>query len=107
MIPDLILKDIEDQYVRENFFRILKHYQQFPLFRGEFVHFDLSFVGAVTNQKVLHSLKFKPTDVIQTRLLGPGNLTWVYSDFDDKNLVVTTTGACQVRAFIGAYREGL
>lgn len=105
MIPDIILKDIDDQYTRENFFRIQKFFQSFPLFRGEFKHFDLTFKSAVTNQKILHSLGFVPTDLIQTRLLGPGALTWEYAAFDDKNLVVTTTGACQVRAFVGAYRE--
>lgn len=104
-LPDLILKDIADTYVRENFFRLQKFFLSFPLFRGQFQHFDLTFTGAQTKGKVLHGLGFKPTDVIQTRVLGPGSLTWEYADFDDKNLVVTTTGACKVRAFIGAYRE--
>jgi hypothetical protein len=105
LIPDIILKDITDKYIRENFFRIQKFFQGYPFFRGEFVHFDLSFKGPVTKQKVLHGLGFKPTDIITTRALGPGALVWEYADFDDKNLVVTTSDTCQVRAFVGAYRE--
>jgi len=105
MIPDIILKDITDQYVRENFFRIHKFFQKYPLFRSEFLFFEIDFKGAVTKQKVQHALGFKPTDVIQTRLLGTGALTWEYADFDATNLVITTTGPCTVRAFIGAYRE--
>jgi len=105
-LPDIILKDITDQYVRENFFRITKFFQKFPLFRTEVRFFELSFAGAVTSQKIPHGLGFKPTDVIQTSLIGAGSLTWEYASFDDKFLVVSTSGACKVRAFIGAYREG-
>lgn len=105
MIPDIIVKDIADTYVRENFFRLIKFFRGEPLFRTNFAHFSLSFQGPVTKQKVQHGLGFTPTDVIQTRITGAGSLVWLYDDFDDKNLVVTTTGACKVRAFIGAYRE--
>lgn len=106
-VPDLILKDIEDQYVRENFFRIKKFFETVPFFKGEFRHFEFNFDRALTNQKISHGLGFKPTDVIQTLITGPGSLTWDYINFDDKSLVLTTTGACKVRAFIGAYREDL
>lgn len=104
-LPDIILKDISDVYIRENFFRIQKFFQKFPLFKTEMKFFTFEFTGAVTSQKLLHSLGFRPTDIIQTSLIGAGSLTWEYGSFDDKNLVVTTTGACKVRAFIGAYRE--
>jgi len=103
--PDLILKDISDQYVRENFFRLNRFIQAFPLFKGQFKFFELTFDRALTSQNVLHGLGFKPTDVLQSSAIGPGSLTWEYESFDDKNLVVTTTGACKIRAFIGAYRE--
>ncbi len=104
-VPDLILKDIVDQYARENFFRIQKFLLKVPFFKTEMKHFELTFDRALTSQKVLHGLGFKPTDIIQTFLTGPGTLTWEYDSFDEKNLVVTTSGACKVRAFIGAYRE--
>lgn len=103
--PDLILKDISDQYIRENFFRLNRFISAFPMFKGQFKFFELTFDRALTSQKVLHGLGFKPTDVLQSSMVGPGVLTWEYESFDDKNLVVTTTGACKIRAFIGAYRE--
>jgi hypothetical protein len=106
-LPDLILKDIDDQYVQQNFFRLQKFFEKFPFFRGEFKHFEFTFDRALTSQKVSHGLGYKPFDVIQTFITGPGTLTWEYENFDDKSLVVTTTGACKVRAFIGAYREDL
>lgn len=105
LTPDFILKDIEDEYVRENFNRLNDFMRAFPLFKGSFKFCNLVFDRALTNQKIAHGLGFKPTDVLVSRVLGPGILTFEYLDFDDKSLVITTTGACQVRAFIGAYRE--
>lgn len=104
-IPDIILKDITEKPVRENFFRMQKFFQKFPLFRGEWTFFELELLGIVTNKTIPHGLAFKPTDIIQTSLIGPGVLTFNFDQFTDKNLVVTTTGACTVRAFVGAYRE--
>jgi len=104
-IPELIVKNIEDQFIRENFVRIQRFYTEFPLFRGNWKFFDLTFPAAVTNKEISHGLDFVPTDILQTRLLGPGSLTWDYDRFSRTKLVVTTTGACSVRAFVGAYRE--
>lgn len=104
-IPDLILKDIDDKYIRENFFRLQKFIQKFPLFRGEWEFFSLNVTSAVTTSAIPHGLGFRPTDVLQTSSIGPGVMTFNFDLFTDKNLIVTTTGACTVRAFIGAYRE--
>jgi hypothetical protein len=104
-LPDIILKDLTDPYVKENFFRIDKFFKKTPFFRTEMKFFEITFAKAYTNTTLAHGLGFKPTDLIQTFLTGPGSLTWNYDLFDSTNLVVSTTGACKVRAFIGAYRE--
>lgn len=104
-IPELIVKNVEDRWNRENFVRIQRFFSDFPLFRGEWKFFELEFASAVTAKEIPHGLDFVPLDIIQTRLLGPGSLTWEYALFDRTKLVVTTTGACSVRAFIGAYKE--
>lgn len=103
--PDLIFKDIKEPWTRENFYRLDKFLRQFPLFKGNWAFFTFSFDGAVTDQELYHGFKFIPTDIIQTSLIGPGQLTWNYADFTREKLSVTTTGACTVRAFIGAYVE--
>lgn len=105
VLPELILKDIQDPWVRENFFRLQKFLKKFPLFRGEFEFREFTFTQAGTNLKVPHALGFAPTDILQTSLVGAGTLTWNYASFDNKNLDVTVTGPCTVRAFVGAYRE--
>lgn len=104
-VPELILKNVEDMIVRENFFRLQKFLNDFPLFKGNWKFFELSFDSAVTAKEIKHGLGFIPLDIIQTSNRGPGILTWDYDLFDRDNLVVTTTGACSVRAFVGAYRE--
>lgn len=103
--PNFILKDIEDPYVRENFKRILNYLEEFPLFRGEWEFFTLNIGSSVTNLNLAHGLGFKPLDVIQTSSIGAGTLTFNYSKFTDETISVTTTGACSVRCFIGAYKE--
>jgi hypothetical protein len=103
--PEFILKDIEDQYVRENFKRLTLFLQAFPLFRGEWQFFEITTTKAETNLKVFHGLGFKPTDVIQTSITGAGAITFNYGLFSDESLDITTTDACVTRCFVGAYKE--
>jgi len=103
--PDIILKDIEDEYVRENFARLDAFLQKFPLFRANFKFFEIEIPRAVTNWRVNHGLGFVPTDILVTQV-SSGEVTWNWSLFTRDYLDITTTAACTIRAFIGAYREG-
>lgn len=104
-VPELIFKDIQDEYVRENFERLTLFLQEFPFFRGEWRFFELAFTSTLTNVNVAHGLGFKPTDVIQTSVTGAGSVTFNFNSFTSENINVTTTAACTVRCFIGAYKE--
>lgn len=104
-LPTFIMKDIEDPYIRDNFKRLTLFLQDFPFFRGEWIFKELEFTSAVTNLDVAHGLSFTPTDVIQTSKTGAGSITFNFSSFDETSLNVTTTGACVVRFFVGAYKE--
>lgn len=103
--PEFITKDIEDPYIRENFKRLSNFLQSFPLFRGEWAFFELTFDSAKTNALIGHGLGFRPTDIIQTSKTGAGDITFNYDLFTSENLNITTTGACVVRCFVGAYKE--
>lgn len=104
-LPEFILKDLDDAYVRENFKRLGMFFQDFPLFRGEWKFFEITTTKAETNLKVFHGLGFKPLDVIQTSITGAGAITFNYALFSEESLDITTTDACVVRCFIGAYKE--
>jgi hypothetical protein len=87
-----VMDDVKDALITE------------PLINSGFVFKELVFTAALTNTKVAHGLGFRPLDIIQTSLTGAGAITWNYAKFTDVNLDITVTGACTVRAFIGAYR---
>lgn len=106
ILPDFILKDIDDPWVRENFFRLQKFLQRMPILLGDFTFQSYEFTQAYTNRRIAHGLGYKPLDIISTAVTGPGTVTWNYELFDTKYLDVTTTGPCVFRGFIGAYREG-
>lgn len=107
LVPEFILKDLDNEYVRENFKRLNLFFQNESILKGSFKFFSLSFNGAVTNELIQHGLGFKPLDVIQTSVTGPGAITFNFSAFTKDAVSVTTTGACAVRAFIGAYKENV
>lgn len=103
--PNFILKDMQDPYARENFKRLSSFLAEFPLFRGEWEFFTINIGTAVTDLNLAHGLGFRPLDVIQTSSIGAGTLTFNYSSFTDETISITTTDACTVRCFIGAYKE--
>jgi hypothetical protein len=100
-----LIAEIADSIVRENFQRLTRYINNQKILKGQFNHIELSFSGAVTNFRYPHHLGFVPKDVIQTRQTGSGTLTWNYARFDETYLDITTTGAVDVRAFVGRYSE--
>jgi hypothetical protein len=102
-----LLREISDTYIRKNF-ELLRDFfaNEAALLRGQFKFIEITVPSAQANYKVAHSLGFQPKDVLVTSLTGAGAVTWNYSLFDRDNLDLTTTGACVIRAFIGAYEEG-
>ena len=101
----LLIHEIEDEYIQENFVRLNTFISDQPFLKGRFQHFEIEFGAAVTNLRIQHRLGFQPKDLIQTFLTGGETLTWNYDLFDSKYLDVTTSGPCKVRAIIGAYEE--
>lgn len=109
MSVKLILTEILDRYVRENF-KILEQYLNSKfLLNFEFKLFDQSFSenGTFT---IPHGLGIVPLDVIQTSKKGTGSIAYNYASFDATNLSITISGASTsdpvvVRALVGTYRE--
>ncbi|MCP3682930.1 MAG: hypothetical protein GY861_09590 [bacterium] len=102
---DINTESIEDEVLRDNFVKIREEFEEalFNRFTGK--HFEITFTQAETNFKYPHNLGFWPKDVLQTFITGAGAVTWNYGLFDGDDLDITTTGACTVRAFIGAFSE--
>lgn len=105
-LKPLSLEDLEDPDIRENFKRLQDYLKAEPVLKGQFNFFEIKVDSAVTLQKFAHNLGFAPQDVIQTSIIGTGQLTWNYENFDRNYIVFTTTGPCKVRVFVGNYQQG-
>jgi len=99
----LDLKNVEDQYIRDNF-RIVESEVRdnlFHNFKGKF--YEITVDSAVSSSVFLHKLGFKPLDVITLHVSDSATLTWEYNSFTDTSIYFTTDKACTIRAFIGKY----
>lgn len=104
---DLILKELQDPWIRENFVRIQKFLSLQQLLLSDFLLFNIPINAAVMNYKYKHNLGFKPLDVIVTSSIGPGVATFNFDKFDSDFVDITATDTVTIRAFIGAYRGGV
>jgi hypothetical protein len=100
---ELLAHLVDDQAAKESFdrLRLFINSDLFSKFDGGF--FTLSIAAAVTNLKFQHRLGFIPLDIFQTSKIGAGAVTFNYSLFDDENLDITTTGACDLRFVAGSF----
>lgn len=107
----LLVKEIKDTYVLENFRRLKEYINAVNLLDGQFTFREITIPAGMANFRYSHKMGFKPRDVIQTSLLiAPGDtFTWNYDLFTTSFLDITTTGTSPVtvRAFIGSYTGGI
>lgn len=102
---ELILKDITDPYVRENFFRISRFLGNQAIFDGDFEFFEIEINQANTTTSIQHGLKFIPEDVIILSVVGNYNFYFEYANFTTTELKIFTEGPCKLRFFAGLLRD--
>lgn len=102
---DLILKDISDVYVRENFFRLKKFFDPVPFLQGDFSFFEIEITKATDNFALRHGFKFIPEDVFVLSVIGNHNFYFIYDSFDRDNIYIHTEGACVLRFLVGRLSE--
>lgn len=93
LVQDLNLKDLF-QYIQ-------RMANINPLFGKGMAVKEYSFTGAVTDAKISHGLGFRPTDAILTYKSGTATVSFNYDNFDEDNIVVTTSGATTLRILLG------
>jgi hypothetical protein len=104
-MPKLLTAEVQDPYAQENFKRLNALLESAAILKGEFRFFELTFNAAVTNQVFKHRLGFLPKDIIQTAVTEGVTVTWHYASFTATDVVLTTSGACTIRVYIGRYEE--
>jgi hypothetical protein len=102
----LLVKEIKDIYIQQNFDMLNKFLGDMALTSAKFQFLELTFTEAQAHLRLPHKRGFVPKDVIQTSLKGTGVVTWHYELFDREFLDISATGPCVVRAFVGSYQEG-
>jgi hypothetical protein len=102
---ELILKDIDDPYVRENFKRISNIFNTDNLLKGEFKFFEKEIIAANTTILVSHGLNFVPQDIIILSIDGDFNFYFKYQEFDRTNISIYVSGPVKLRFFAGVYKD--
>ena len=102
---ELLLREIEDKWTRENFFRLVKFVKEQVILSTDWKLHEIRFDGAVTNFKYPHRQGFIPYDVIVLQVIGDRNVEFNYDKFDLTNLDITVKGACYVRFLAGRLKD--
>lgn len=102
---DLLNKEIQDEYVRENFERIKRDLEAQQILSGFWNFFEVEFTQLGVKVPFKHNLKFIPKDIIILSVEGSRNFYFNYEDFDATNLYITVTAPCRVRFLAGNYRD--
>lgn len=102
--PELenLLPDVTDNVMKELLTRLVEYFRNQNQLQ-DFKHIEFETDAAVTNLKISHGLGFVPKDIVRTKLVGVGSLTFNHDQFDTSFLDVTTTGAVRFRGFVGTY----
>lgn len=97
------LKDFKG--IQEAFKSVKRYLDGDILRRGNWTFFEIP-VNTAGMLQYKHHLGFKPRDVILLSVSQGVTVTWLYDSFTEEHLVLTASGACTIRAYIGAHREG-
>lgn len=102
---DLILKDVVDEFAKENFFRLRKFIDKQVLFEGDFKLFDIEIPAASTSFKVAHGLTFIPADIIQLSAQGDLNYYFIYQRTDSQYIYINAHGPVRLRFLAGKLKD--
>lgn len=107
-LPQIDLNSQASDYQIKNFQNLLEFLRkQSPLIN--FKLFDLTFTANGV-QKIKHNLGFTPKDIIQTFILGGGDVEYRYENFTDTEFEFNITGGTSkdaplnIRFLAGNYR---
>lgn len=100
--PALSVKEVSDFYIRKNFDNLANYFNEENQFIG-FKFFDLVFTEAEENRLISHGFNYTPQDVVVTKIVGTGEVTFNHGLFDGTNINLSASGALRVRFFVGTY----
>jgi hypothetical protein len=102
---DLILKDIKDPHIRENFARLARFLNGQVLFDGDFQLFDITVPTANINYEIPHGLTFIPEDIVMLAVEGDQNFYFKYQNFTRKSMFAFIAGPARIRFLAGRLKD--
>lgn len=104
---NLFFHQVVDQYVRDNFYRLIQYFQTQPLLNCDFKFFDIDIsVTAPTNFTLAHGMDFIPLDIIVLSAIGDQNFYFINQIFDKTNIYISVGGSVRIRFLAGKYQDG-
>lgn len=100
---DLILKDIKDVYIRENFFRITRFFNSFLFSNQTFKVFNVDIKDVAPLFALKHGFSFIPEDIVVTNIEGDFNFYFRYQEFDRENIYITADGPVRIKFLAGKF----
>ena len=107
MSLELLLSEIQDKTIREDFQRVKNFIDGSHILKAnlKFLTLDHTVTSSPETFLFPHNLGYTPKDIVVTSAIGSPTYVWNYSAFDSTNLSITITGAAklQLRFFAGTY----
>lgn len=103
---ELLLRDIKEQVVRDNFERVKDLFDKLRILDGDWRFFDVDLPTAGLNE-IKHRLTFAPKDIILLSAVGDQAFFFKYQNFDRDHIYIYTSGPVRLRFFAGVLTEGV
>lgn len=103
MRVDLIIKDIQDQYAKENFNRLVRFVGEQQILDGSWKFFEVDIPSTSSNFVFTHNMGFIPKDIVMLNSIGNQNFRLKYDEFTATNLVIEAGGPVILRFLAGRY----
>lgn len=104
---DLILKDIQDPYVRENFARISRYLESQTILEGNWRFYLIEVKSSFNNFEFKHNLTFVPKDIIVLSIDGNKNVDFRFDLFTKTSIILSTQGPAVIRILAGSYPDNI
>lgn len=105
MRVDLLSKEISDIFVRENFSRLKRLFEQLQILDGNWNFYDIEITAAGSAHPVKHGLDFIPRDIILLSVSGNQGVFFDYHLFNEINIYITTQGPARIRCLVGLFNS--
>ena len=101
----LIIREISDTYVQEDFSRIEKALLNDVITNGNWTYVEINIPRGTQLFEFRHNLDFIPKDIIGLSAVGDQNYEFRFDKFNASNIYVDAAGPVYIRCLLGRYKD--